>query len=1236
MVQRPVTFWRWRPATIVIDGPGGVRRVSLEKPFAVVGSLAAADVRLQGPEIHRRELLLIAAEEGVFAVPLCQGGAGPEHGQWFSARRPMRIGAYQLGLEGPAADNAREPDDSLQWATDEPGWDRRGSLDDARWRIEVYAGNHPIGRFRLARRITLIGRHAPSSILLSSRSVSSCHCAVLCLDEQVWAIDLHSVNGTAINGRRVDATLWPPDAELEVGRVRLRLRRSGDGGSDSSASSSRLDWDDASVDLTPIPESELGLDEAQGPAEKAVAEQAVPASEEPGPEIKTSDAAIEQSGMGTEAAPPPDQPELEARQAELERREQELARREGDLAEKQRKLAVEHEQTQRRADELDQLHAELQEAQRRLEEERQRILQQQAAVDEQHTTAQSRAEELKQRAMELARWESALKDRQQAIDQREEQLDQREQGLAEQQRQLASRAEGIDRREEALRQRQSQLEDEVRQLAQEKGRLEEQAAANGERESEWVRRQSALDRREKELDKRAAEIEQRFAAVEASAERESEELQRRMGDVEKRERDLEEQRRQLHKRQEELQQRDAELQSRQQQIEEEQKRWSQQQADEQAVAQQRQADLERREDRIRQHESRLEQAQEAQRKERETWEKEFCELQARHEERAERLNRLLAQTQARQEELDNRRHAFDRRERELAERANRLETDAPKEQAEARSETDKSPLPSPAPADKRSPGEPAPKAEPTVPREESPPAGRGKQPAAASSQPRQAYRGGEMPATIPRLPRRRSRGLMLKTTSVAASVVLGILTYHIAGQWIPQRYETAARIEFSATRGLPAVRDGFGPPNSGAEQQPRILPHQTALLQNALSEPGVTDAPIFANIEDPLTWLADNLQVYAPEGTPFMRLRLEGADPSTAEVVLSRIATDYLTRLQSIAEQRAEAFLAQCRQDLAETTDGLDAIETQLAELEKQFETTNPYQLELQQQLLQQQASATRTELSELSLDRQSKAERLRRARPYTDGEEVAVTEDEIRTALAEDTEALQLLASEELLLEKLAEAGAQPTSNGNNSAQDGNTAHRAASGSSTDGASVAELRSQLAAVREKLAPLKEQARKAIAQRVRSEAEVEAEVLAGELETITQRQTEAQRELETYETQAAELEQAAAQLRQLIDQRRAIEQEVRSAETAVAEAQQYAEALRGESQAVVNVESRPVAVTQRRVVRGFVGAGAALSLLLICGLLWLWQVRRQRRPLFVEQDWQPRAARFRRFSQQTP
>lgn len=81
--------------------------------------------------------------------------------------------------------------------------------------------------YELTQPMTTIGRMSGCDIYLSDIFVTRQHAQLVCIGEEVFIIDLDSVNGTQINGEKIDPITPAPLSdgdEITVGRIVLTFR----------------------------------------------------------------------------------------------------------------------------------------------------------------------------------------------------------------------------------------------------------------------------------------------------------------------------------------------------------------------------------------------------------------------------------------------------------------------------------------------------------------------------------------------------------------------------------------------------------------------------------------------------------------------------------------------------------------------------------------------------------------------------------------------------------------------------------------------------------------------------------------------------------------------------------------------------------------------------------------------------------------------------------------------------
>jgi len=77
----------------------------------------------------------------------------------------------------------------------------------------------------VCRALIVVGRHPLCDVRLDSIRVSRRHCCLTEVEGEVVVRDLGSLNGTLINGRRVEAGRLRPGDELTIANLRYRLEK---------------------------------------------------------------------------------------------------------------------------------------------------------------------------------------------------------------------------------------------------------------------------------------------------------------------------------------------------------------------------------------------------------------------------------------------------------------------------------------------------------------------------------------------------------------------------------------------------------------------------------------------------------------------------------------------------------------------------------------------------------------------------------------------------------------------------------------------------------------------------------------------------------------------------------------------------------------------------------------------------------------------------------------------------
>jgi pSer/pThr/pTyr-binding forkhead associated (FHA) protein len=224
MAGDPVESSLWCRGTLVVgvEGLGQRKHVTFAQPFVRCGSLDTCDLTLRGPGIPRRLLYLHATTHGIFAVPLVAPGRfAPLPSGWLLPKISLHVGPFRISWQWDCDSEAGQvsPSDPSHLTS----LVEKGSL-KRRWELDIFVDGHRVGRYELSRVLTLVGRHSPSHLNVTSRSVSSCHCVIVAEEDRLWFVDLCSGNGTRLEKQPITAGEWPIGVALQLGRVTLVAR----------------------------------------------------------------------------------------------------------------------------------------------------------------------------------------------------------------------------------------------------------------------------------------------------------------------------------------------------------------------------------------------------------------------------------------------------------------------------------------------------------------------------------------------------------------------------------------------------------------------------------------------------------------------------------------------------------------------------------------------------------------------------------------------------------------------------------------------------------------------------------------------------------------------------------------------------------------------------------------------------------------------------------------------------
>ncbi len=215
---RYMAYWCSERLVVTVAGPTGESVVTLDRPFARVGSHPCADVVIADSVVARRALYLHGTPEGVYCMFLDVPHAAPEEkGRWLDPDHDIAVGEYRVraGLLSANTGDAAHQSDLAAW----------GSAPLPLPVMMVYCGDLLKDKRGFRATLSAVGRRPQCGLQLKGKKVSSFHCVLYWDREKLWCIDLASSNGTTLNGQPLDCSPICIGDRLEVGEFGLVFQR---------------------------------------------------------------------------------------------------------------------------------------------------------------------------------------------------------------------------------------------------------------------------------------------------------------------------------------------------------------------------------------------------------------------------------------------------------------------------------------------------------------------------------------------------------------------------------------------------------------------------------------------------------------------------------------------------------------------------------------------------------------------------------------------------------------------------------------------------------------------------------------------------------------------------------------------------------------------------------------------------------------------------------------------------
>ena len=206
-----------------VRGPGPEQVLRIRRPFALVGRIAGADVRIEDRAVSARHAYLHLDRRGVFGVDLASRtgtrfGAAAEASGWLRPGQSFEVAGRRIELlglrvEGGAPDPDPDPADPLADA-------------GARPLVAVTLRPRPprLAPRTLGSELVFLGHAASCGVRIKGAAAHRVHCAVVRTATAAFVVDPIG-RGTWLNGRPVRGAAALADGDrLRIGSARFAVR----------------------------------------------------------------------------------------------------------------------------------------------------------------------------------------------------------------------------------------------------------------------------------------------------------------------------------------------------------------------------------------------------------------------------------------------------------------------------------------------------------------------------------------------------------------------------------------------------------------------------------------------------------------------------------------------------------------------------------------------------------------------------------------------------------------------------------------------------------------------------------------------------------------------------------------------------------------------------------------------------------------------------------------------------
>jgi capsular exopolysaccharide synthesis family protein len=196
--------------------------------------------------------------------------------------------------------------------------------------------------------------------------------------------------------------------------------------------------------------------------------------------------------------------------------------------------------------------------------------------------------------------------------------------------------------------------------------------------------------------------------------------------------------------------------------------------------------------------------------------------------------------------------------------------------------------------------------------------------------------------------------------------VLGCLLAPLAWFMLPKGYEAVAWLRVRGTGDMLSNTSGSGGEYESYRKTQAQLITSPFVLASAMRKPEMAGLATFVDVEDPVDWLADNLQVATPAESEVLQIRLRGPNPEEAAKIVNNVTTAYLDDIvdkeRSERLSRRDVLERKYKENMAEIRSRRETFNN----LARQLGTKDSSEVSTQRMLLLDHVSSLRSQMNSL------------------------------------------------------------------------------------------------------------------------------------------------------------------------------------------------------------------------------------------------------------------------------